>query len=102
MKHSKIILSTLIILLIIISVVVYFKNNTYKINFYVDNKLVEEKEIRKNNYLTSPEKPEKEGFVFIGWYTDNGEVFDFEKTQINKNINLYAKWATIVTNEKDQ
>lgn len=97
-RNIKIILSLLTILVLIAGVVVYFKTNTYSVNFYSNGELIQTIETRKNKTITQPEKPEKEGYVFIGWYTEDGEVFDFETT-INKNINLLARWATIVLNE---
>lgn len=43
-----------------------------------------------------PEDPEREGYKFVGWYTDkNGtKKFDFSKP-ITKDTSLYAKWAEI-------
>ena len=38
--------------------------------------------------------PEKEGYVFAGWYLDSnceGDAFDFE-TELHGDITLYAKW----------
>lgn len=94
-KTLKITLSLLTILIGIIGVVVFFKTNTYSVNFYNDGELVETIETRKNKAIKAPEQPEKEGYVFIGWYTKDGEVFDFEKV-ISENTVLYARWATIV------
>lgn len=97
-KNSKIILSLLAIIILIVGVVVYFKTNTYSVNFYSDGELIQTIETRKNKVITQPDKPEKDGYVFIGWYAEDGEVFNFENT-INQNINLFARWATIVLDE---
>lgn len=97
-KNSKLILSTLVVLVIIIGIAFFFKKNTYKINFYNDNTIIKTIETRKNKTIEQPEKPTKEGFIFIGWYQNDGEVFNFENP-INQDTNLYARWATIVTNE---
>ena len=94
-KTSKIVLSLFTIILMIAGVVVFFKTNTYNVNFYNDGTLVETIETRKNKTIKAIEQPEKEGYVFIGWDTNNGEVFDFDKN-ITENTNLYARWATIV------
>ncbi|MBE7030477.1 MAG: hypothetical protein E7409_03495 [Ruminococcaceae bacterium] len=42
-----------------------------------------------------PDAPEKEGYTFDGWYTDEtlAEVYDFE-TKVTKAITLYAKWVS--------
>jgi len=46
--------------------------------------------------LTKPEEPEKEGFLFIGWYADSNlsQEFDFD-TPITEDITLYVKWEEI-------
>lgn len=48
----------------------------------------------KDTYVTEPEQPVKEGFIFEGWYTDKNFAtkFDFN-TKITKSITLYAKWV---------
>ena len=94
-KTLKIGLSLLTIIIVIAGVVVFFKTNTYTVNFYNDGNLVETIETRKNKTIKAPEQPKKDGYVFIGWYTKDGEVFDFEKN-ITENTILYARWATIV------
>ncbi len=43
--------------------------------------------------------PEKEGFVFMGWYL-NGELFDFD-TEIESNILLVARWYYFETKVVD-
>lgn len=50
-------------------------------------------EIEKGQKLTKPADPIREGYKFIGWYSDEGltEEFDFN-TEITENITLYAKW----------
>lgn len=51
--------------------------------------------VEKGAQAQMPEAPEKEGYVFAGWYTDEAltEEFDFE-TVINEGLTLYAKWTT--------
>ena len=41
---------------------------------------------------TPPEDPGVEGKVFAGWYTEEGELFDFA-TPITEDINLYATFV---------
>lgn len=55
-----------------------------------DNKTLEVFSISKNEYLTRPKDPIREGFVFIDWYLDE-EVFDFTK-EIKEDLILTAKW----------
>lgn len=44
--------------------------------------------------LTAPAVPEKEGFTFGGWYTDEAltKLYDFTG-KVTGNITLYAKWV---------
>lgn len=50
--------------------------------------------IAKNGKVTEPTAPEKEGYVFDGWYTDSKFTteYDFD-TKVTKNFTLYAKWT---------
>lgn len=45
-------------------------------------------------YAQKPENPVREGFYFTGWYTDEDkkQLFDFDNTQMQDNITLYAGW----------
>lgn len=49
--------------------------------------------VKRNNTITAPTEPVKDGFVFDGWYTDKDLTtkFDFN-TKITKSLTLYAKW----------
>ena len=50
--------------------------------------------VSRNNVITAPTAPVKDGFIFDGWYTDKNFAtkFDFN-TKITKSITLYAKWV---------
>ena len=51
--------------------------------------------------ITKPEDPEKEGFVFAGWFWEEEYLtpFDFEKDVITwDNTTLYAKWEPVSYN----
>lgn len=56
---------------------------------------IPQKQIVKNGErVDKPQNPTREGYYFVGWYVDDAffEQFDFEKTVIDKNITLYARW----------
>lgn len=57
-------------------------------------------EIEEGQKLTKPTDPIREGYKFIGWYSDEDltEEFDFN-TPITENITLYAKWEKETTDE---
>lgn len=41
------------------------------------------------------ETPERDGYVFLGWYTDEGLTQSFASgTKVSSNQDLYAKWGT--------
>lgn len=50
--------------------------------------------VTKNNTLSMPGGPTKEGYIFEGWFTDKKckVEYDFD-TKVTKNITLYAKWT---------
>lgn len=49
--------------------------------------------VKRNGTVTKPETPEKEGYTFEGWFTDEAlsTVYDFE-TKVTSSFTLYAKW----------
>ena len=54
--------------------------------------------IKKGTTATLPTQPDREGYRFDGWYTDNGTFqndFNFE-TVLNEDITIYAKWVEII------
>ena len=42
--------------------------------------------------VAPPADPVREGFTFAGWYSAEGEEFDFSKP-VNSDLTLYAKWV---------
>ena len=46
------------------------KNKQYTISFYVDDKLYHTIKSSGNELITMPQNPNKDGYVFIGWYFD--------------------------------
>lgn len=45
------------------------------------------------SFFALPEEPEKEGYHFVGWYTDEDLTIPYEGERIYDNISLYAKFA---------
>lgn len=56
---------------------------------------VEAQTVESGSNATKPEDPTKEGFVFMGWYSDETleTEFIFSETAITSDITLYAKWV---------
>lgn len=58
--------------------------------------LVNSVEIEEGSKLSKPQDPIKDGYIFIGWFTDNefNNTYDFSEDVIS-NLTLYAKWEEI-------
>ncbi len=52
--------------------------------------------VDKGRQVLTPDEPEKDGCVFIGWYTDVGltKLYDFSDA-VKKDITLYAKYEQV-------
>lgn len=82
-----------------------WEGQTYTINYELnggtcDNLITTYSSYRKGD-IELP-RPKKEGYAFMGWYT----IASFERDpffviteDINKNLNLYAKWVEVKTKE---
>ena len=46
-----------------------------------------------NGKASAPDAPSKDGYVLAGWYTAEGEKFDFEETSVTDDITLTARWS---------
>lgn len=46
----------------------------------------------KGYHVMEPEQPTMEGYEFQGWYTSEGEEFNFEQI-VTESATLYAKWS---------
>ena len=59
--------------------------------------------VKTGDCVVEPDVPEKEGFVFEGWYTDTeySVKYDFN-TPVKDNLTLYAKWKTKVEQNNEE
>lgn len=57
---------------------------------------IENDRVEKNSLLSKPADPEKEGFIFTGWYSDKGlkTEYDFSE-KVTKSFTLYAGWRKV-------
>ena len=86
---------------IIALIFVYVKTDVYQVTLAIDGVVYKTVEVRKNTEYGSIERPEKEGYTFLGWYDENNNLLE-ETTKITDDIVYYAKWAVIVTNEETE
>lgn len=64
---------------------------TYVVNFNTNGgNSVSNQIINKDGTITKPQDPVRDGYKFLGWYSNN-VLFDFN-TPITKNLELVAKW----------
>jgi len=59
---------------------------------------IESQSIAYGKYAIVPENPEREGYGFSGWFTDNGtfaKKWDFKTDIVTQDTTLYAKWEEI-------
>ena len=94
MKKKALIITIAILTITVIGIVIFLsfgKGNKFTISFDT-NGGKSLSSIKVNNGDTSDlPKPEKEGYDFVGWYTEDGKAFDFN-TRITSDIKLIAKW----------
>lgn len=112
MKIKKIIYSLLLVLCVITFVSCNEVDNpveppvnppvesvkTYTISFHsLGGTQVNSVKTDTNGKVSSPTSPTKEGYEFVGWYTDTtyAEKVNFSQKQFSSDTILYAKWERI-------
>lgn len=74
----------------------YVPPATYTVSFdSTGGSPVDSQTINKSDRITRPENPEKDGYVFAGWYMSReySQEFDFYNTNISGDTVLYARWV---------
>lgn len=54
--------------------------------------------VAKNKMVSEPASPTRDGYTFLGWYTAEGEKWDFAKDVVTADMTLYAKWTKNAVN----
>lgn len=51
--------------------------------------------VQEDMFLKKPEDPQREGYIFKGWYQDKActKIWNFDKDRVEENKTLYAAWA---------
>src|SRR5690554_4272702 len=80
---------------------------TFTITFDTDGgTAIEVIKVKKGQLAQAPKDPEKDGYIFDGWYLSKdfaeANYFDFDIKVVNENITLYAKWKAAVVQKTDQ
>lgn len=66
----------------------------------VDGKTIQSISVKDNGTVTPPSNPSKEGFKFLGWYSDENTEFT-AGTPVTADMTVYAKWVKIPASEGD-
>ena len=81
------------------SIVAEFTRNTnsYTITFHSNGWSSVEEQIKEYwQTWDEPEDPTRDGYDFIGWYSDSGLTNEYHFTEVIEwNVDLYAKWSAI-------
>ncbi len=70
------------------------ENPVFTVSFVSNGEIIESQAVGGGQLAVEPDEPTLEGFVFKGWFLDEGTClneFDFN-IAINSDITLYAKW----------
>ena len=68
-------------------------NLMHKVTFVANGEVYQETLIRDEYYVSIPEKkPRKEGYVFVGWVDENGNLID-QTAQIFSDVTFTAKFV---------
>ncbi|MCH5163814.1 MAG: InlB B-repeat-containing protein [Clostridiales bacterium] len=80
----------------------------FTLKFIVDGELYATVKTLGNEVIKMPDDPEKEGYIFDGWYWDNGEwqrpftVNSLLNEKLTSDMAVYAKWVDkSVNDDKD-
>lgn len=76
-----------------------FATNVYAVTFnYKDDKTATATQnVEYGNMATEPQKVDRPGYRFLGWFTEDGKAFDFS-APITKSMTLTAKWEIVNIN----
>ena len=80
----------------------YTPVSTYTVTFTSDGNVLTTQTISSGNHVTQPANPEKEDFIFDGWYANSDLTLPYDfNSAVTGNIVLYAKWSSIEDSDSD-
>ncbi|MEE1013466.1 MAG: S-layer homology domain-containing protein [Clostridia bacterium] len=68
---------------------------TYNVKFETNGgNSINSQSISKNGTVTKPTTPTKDGYTFVGWYTDKDLTTEYDfSARVTSGFTLYAKWT---------
>ena len=99
-KLATTIIAMLFIVLCIVNLSACFNSLNLEINFVVDGEQYATATMSNDGKIDIPNAPEKDGYIFDGWYWDEGvwskpiESTDVLKLAISSERTVYAKWKS--------
>ena len=67
----------------------------YFVYFYVNDILISRVTVESGDYkITAPAEPERQGYVFKGWQTSDGQSFDPSAT-VTQSVSVHAVWEKV-------
>lgn len=98
MKNKKTIIAivsaiVLIAIIAIVAIIIMKNNKKYTITFDTQGgNTIEAIEVKANETLVLPKKPEKEGYIFLHWVDEENKPVS-NNFKVLKDMKLIAKWA---------
>ena len=68
------------------------KKRTYKVTFNSNNGVTSSQTVYEGNKVSEIAKPTKQGYTFLGWYTKEKVLYDFN-SPVTTSMTLYALWG---------
>lgn len=73
------------------------QTKNYTVNFYDGSNLLSTKTVEENKTVTPISASAKEGYEFIGWYTDSSFTTKFDSSaKITADTNIYASYMSLI------
>ena len=93
----------IVVLIVVLIACILFGtlNGGYTVSFdSMGGTRVEPQGLKYGDYVQQPEDPTMEGYLFAGWYTDEGgtQPWDFQNSTVYDSMTLYAAWTEKSTN----
>ncbi|MDR1950635.1 MAG: InlB B-repeat-containing protein [Bacteroidales bacterium] len=84
--------------------IVIAERPTYTVTFNSNGgSAVDSETVAHGEKITEPDDPTREGYTFVGWYTDTtfAQAWNFNTGIVMKDTTLFAKWTAIISNLVD-